>query len=58
MSLSSIIKSDPLVKMLTGKTATKRRKKSKSKKGLTTAEKRIVNAVSRRVKTTKRKRRY
>lgn len=61
MSLASIFKKDPLVKMLTGKsTTTKRRKKStrKSSGGLTTSEKRIVNAVSKRVKTTKRKKRY
>ena len=60
MSLASIFKKDPLVQMLTGKSATKRKKKStrKSSGGLTTSEKRIVNAVSKRVKTTKRKKRY
>ena len=60
MSLASIFKKDPLVQMLSGKSATKRKKKStgKSSGGLTASEKRIVSAVSKRVKTTKRKKRY
>lgn len=52
-----IISNDPLVKLIKGKTSTTRRRKSTRRKSggsLTASEKRIVNAVSRRVKTRKR----
>lgn len=58
MSLSSIIKRDPLVQMLTGKKGTTKKRKSSKKSGLSASEKRIVNAVARRTKPTKKKRKY
>ena len=52
----AIFKNDPIAKMISGK-STRRRKKRKSSKGkLTVSERRIVNAVSRRVNTRKKKR--
>lgn len=51
-----LFSNDPIAKMLSGKT-TKRRKKRSSKGKLTVSERRIVNAVSRRVNK-RRKRRY
>lgn len=61
MNIKAIISKDPLVKMLTGKGGTTKKRRKAKKGGLTTSEKRIVNAVSRRVKTkrvTKRRKRY
>ncbi|MNG00242.1 hypothetical protein D3C85_322470 [compost metagenome] len=60
MNFKRIIKNDPLVKMITGKSSTTKRRKTSSKGKLTASEKRIVSAVARRTKTktTKRKRRY
>jgi hypothetical protein len=56
--LAKIFKNDPLIKALKGGSTKRRTKKRKTTTKLTSSEKRIVNAVSRRVKTPKRKRRY
>ena len=55
---AKIIKNDPLIKALKGGSTIRRTKKRKTTTKLTSSEKRIVNAISRRVKTPKRKRRY